>query len=97
MGRQSSVVRYPEALLSPYWASSAKIALANNFQSDGDGGGGEGQGEEGCPDIDWPTYAFHTFAFTNELDVYQKQIILCTNEPFVDKLWLPLFCTLSLF
>ena len=55
LGRQSSVVRYPEALLSPYWASSAKIALANNFQSDGDGGGGGGQGEEGSPDIDWPT------------------------------------------
>ena len=33
--RQSMVVRYPEAL-SPYQASPAKIALANNFQSDGE-------------------------------------------------------------
>ena len=74
-------MRYPEALLSPYWASSAKIALANNFQSDGDGGGGEGQGEEVGPDIDYRHFTY--LHFTNELDVYQKQIILCTNEPFV--------------
>ena len=33
--RQSRVVRYPEAR-SPYRASPAKIALANNFQSDGE-------------------------------------------------------------
>ena len=33
--RQSRVVRYPEAR-GPYRASPAKIALANNFQSDGE-------------------------------------------------------------